>query len=361
VNRKPPRNGKRKEILNTLLIDGNALFKTGFHGASSEFNRDGVHIGGLYQFITVVRKLLTETIYHQVYVFWDGRFSGKLRYNIYEDYKSDRGKDFINGTHTVDESEANQKLRITKYLDELFIRQIMDEIVESDDYIAYYCKNRKEYETITICTNDRDMAQLINKGIRIYFCDPQIKNYVTVANFDTYFKYKRENAALVKSMIGDISDSIRGIKRLGEPTLLTHFQEISEREVTLEEILIKAKQLQEDRKNGKKKPLQVLTNIIEGITTTKPDENGKSDDLVMGMDYYDLRWKLVNLKEPMMTEESLEQLELFLDAPLNPDGRGIKNVYTLMKEDGIDRLIGEHRFAEYLIPFKKLMERELKK
>jgi len=356
----PPRTGTREKKLNTLLVDGNALFKTGFFGASSEFNKDGIHIGGTYQFITVLRKLLTETIYHQVYVFWDGLFSGKLRYNIYEDYKSDRGKDFINGTHTVDQSEANQKLRITKYLDELFIRQIMDEMVESDDYIAYYCKTKKEYETVTICTNDGDMAQLINKGIRIYFCNPQIKNYVTTENFNLYFNYKLENAALVKSMIGDPSDSIRGIKRLGEPTLLKHFPELSKRKVTLEEILIKADKLQEDRKQVKKKPLGVLSNIIEGVTTTKPDEDGKSHDLVMGMELYNRNWKLVNLKEPMMTEEGLEQLELYLDAPLSPEGRSIKNVYTLMKEDGLDWLIGERRFAEYLIPFKKLMERELK-
>ena len=233
-------------------------------------------------------------------------------------------------------------------------------MVESDDYIAYYCKTKKEYETLTICTNDGDMAQLINKGIRIYFCNPQIKNYVTTENFNTYFNYKVENAALVKSMIGDTSDSIRGIKRLGEPTLLKHFPEITKRKVSLEEILIKADKLQEERKEVKKKPLGVLTNIIEGVTTTKPDENGESHDLVMGMDLYNRNWKLVNLKEPMMTEESLEQLELYLDAPLSPEGRSIKNVYTLMKEDGIDWIIGERRFAEYLIPFKKLMERELK-
>lgn len=361
MNRKPPRNGTKKEILNTLLVDGNALFKTGFNGASGVYNRDAIHVGGIYQFITVLRKLLTENLYHQVYVFWDGTFSGKLRYDFYPDYKSARGKDFINGSHPVDESEVNQKIRISKYLEELFIRQIKDEIVESDDYIAYYCKTKKEHEAVTICTNDRDMAQLINRGIRIYFCDPQIKNYVTVANFNQYFKYHRENAALVKSIIGDNSDSIRGIKRLGEPTLLKTFPEITERKVTLEEILIKADRLQNERLESKKKPLAVLTNIINGITTTKPDENGNSEDLVMGMDFYDRNWKLVNLSEPLMTETGLERLEEYLDAPLNPEGRSIKNAYTLIKQDGIDHIIGENRFTDYLVPFKKIMERELKK
>ena len=361
MNRKPPRTGKKEERLHTLLVDGNALFKTGFFGASGVYNKEGVHVGGIFQFVTVVRKLLTENLFHQVYVFWDGTFSGKLRYNIYEDYKSDRGKDFINGTHPIDQSEQFQKVRIRKYLDELFIRQIMDEIVESDDYIAYYCKTKKEHELVTICTNDRDLAQLINKGIRIYFCDPKIKDYVTRHNFNDYFKYKLENAALVKSIVGDNSDSIRGIKRLGEPTLLKHFPELTERKVSLEEILIKADKMQSERLEAKKKPLAVLDNIIKGITTTKPDKDGVSHDLVLGMEFYETTWKLVNLKEPMMTESGLERLDQYLDAPLNPEGRGIKNAYTLMKQDGINHIVGEQRYADYLVPFKKLMERELKK
>jgi 5'-3' exonuclease len=361
VNRKPPRKGKREKTLNTLLVDGNALFKTGFFGASSEFNRDGVHVGGIYQFITVLRKLLTENLFHQVYVFWDGSLSGQLRYKIYEDYKGDRGKDFINGTHPVDEEEVRQKMRISKYLDELFIRQIMDEIVESDDYIAYYCKTKKNYETITICTNDRDIAQLINEGIQVYYCDPKIKDYVTKENFNTYFKYHLENAALVKTLCGDPSDSIKGVKRLGEPTLLKHFPEVSQRKVTLEEILISADKQQQDRLSNKKKPLAVLDHILRGVSTKKNKETGELEDIVLGMDLYDRNWKLVNLSEPMMTEIGLARLEAYLDAPLDPDGRGIKNAYTLIKEDGIDKIVGEVRFAEYLMPFKKLMERERKK
>jgi 5'-3' exonuclease len=361
VNRKPPKKGKITEKkINTLLVDGNALFKTGFIGASSVYNRDGVHVGGIYQFITVLRKLLNEDLYHQVYVFWDGKFSGKLRYDFYPDYKSDRGKDYINGSHPVDEDEVIQKIRISKYLEELFIRHIKDEIVESDDYIAYYCGIKKEYETITICTNDRDMAQLINKDIKVYFCDPQIKGYVTDLNFNNYFKYHLENAALVKSMVGDVSDSIRGIKRLGEKTLLKLFPEISERKVNLDEIFNKALEIQSERKLVKKKPLGVIENILNGITTTKPDETGNSKDLVLGVKFYNTNWKLVNLSEPLLTESGLNRLDMYLDNPLNPDGRSIKNVYSLIKEDGIHHIIGEKRFETYLLPFKKLMEREKK-
>lgn len=361
MKRHPPRNGTREKVQNTLLIDGNALFKTGFTGTkNNNYNKDGIHVGGIYQFLTVLRKLLSENLYHQVYVFWDGTFSGKLRYEIYEEYKSGRGKDYINGTHPIDPEELSQKNRISEYLEELFIRQITDEIVESDDYIAYYCKTKKEYETITICTNDSDMAQLINKDVQIYFCNPQIKTYVTIDNFNNHFKYHIDNAALVKSMVGDTADSIRGIKRLGEPTLLNHFPELSERVVKLEEILISADKQQQERLDKKAKPLAVLTNILTG-TTTKLDKDGNVIDYIMGLDFYERNWKLVNLKEPMLNEAGLSRLEDYIDNVINPDNRSIKNVYRLMKEDGIDRIIGENRYGDYLIPFKKLIERELNK
>jgi 5'-3' exonuclease len=103
LNKRPPKNGEiRQKLQNTLLVDGNALFKSGYFGAKGEYNYKGQHIGGIYQFITMLRKLLSENMYHRVYVFWDGNFSGKLRYEIYSPYKSSRGKDYVNGTQPID-------------------------------------------------------------------------------------------------------------------------------------------------------------------------------------------------------------------------------------------------------------------
>ena len=40
MNKRPPRNGEIVEkIQNTLLVDGNALFKTGFFGAKNQYNQ----------------------------------------------------------------------------------------------------------------------------------------------------------------------------------------------------------------------------------------------------------------------------------------------------------------------------------
>jgi DNA polymerase-1 len=346
VNKRPPRNGDTvQKIQNTLLVDGNALFKRAFAGAKDEYNSKGEHIGGVYQFLTLLRKLLTEDLYHRVYVFWDGNFSGKLRYDIYEPYKSGRGKDYKNGTHPIDEEELKQRKLIWEYLNELYVRQLKDEVIEGDDFIAYYCLTKKQNEKVTICTNDRDMAQLISEDVRIYFLD--LKNYVDNSNFISYFCYKLENAALIKTMIGDNSDTIKGIKGLGVKTLLTLFPELTERELNINEIISIAKEKQEERLKNKQKPLAVLDNIINSVT-----------EGVQGKRIYEINDMLVNLKRPMLTEDGIRELEQLIDGTLDSSGRDIKKVLIYMERDGLDKSIGEVRYPEYLIPFKKLIDRE---
>ena len=347
MNKRPPRNGEKIEkVQNTLLVDGNALFKVGFFGAKGEYNQHGQHIGGLYQFLTILRMLLVSDLYHRVYVFWDGNFSGKLRYDIYEPYKSGRGKDYKNGTQPIDESELNQRRLVWEYLNELYVRQLKHELIEGDDFIAYYCLTKKDNEKITICTNDRDMAQLISNDVRIYFLD--LKQYVDLSNYSSYFCHHQENSVLLKTMIGDVSDSIKGVKGLGETKLISLFPEVKERKTTVTEIIESAKKQQEERILKKEKPLKVLDNIIHGIT-----------DGVQGNRLYEINERLVNLKKPMLTEDGIREIEQLIDGTLNSSGRDLNNVLVMMKRDGLERTIGDSRYPEYLLPFKKLIDREI--
>jgi len=351
MNKRPPKNGSITEkIQNTLLVDGNALFKTGFLGAKNQYNSNGQHVGGIYQFMTTLRMLLNEDLYHRVYVFWDGNFSGKLRYEIYEPYKSSRGKDFKNGTQPIDKNELIQRKLCWDYLNELYIRQLKDDTVEGDDFIAYYCLNKKSNEKITICSNDRDYCQLLSENIKIYFLD--LKKYVDTSNFSSYFCYSYENSALMKIIVGDNSDTIKGIKNIGEKTLVTLFPELKQRKVILNEIIEWAKIKQTERLSKKQKPLLALHNIINKIT-----------DGVQGDKIYEINEKLIDLKNPLITEDAIIELENIINGNLDSDDgennkREIKKVMEYMKRDGLDTLIGEYRYQDYFTPFKKLIDRE---
>lgn len=345
-----PQKNKKVEQVNTLLIDGNSLFKTSFHGAKDEVNSNGIHIGGIYQFLTVVRKLLNETIYQKIFVFWDGKFSGKLRYDIYPDYKSDRGKDFINGSIPDEEGYLEQQQRTMCYLDALFIKQLIDDIIESDDFIAEYVRTIDENEKITICTNDTDMVQLVNENVRIYNCGANKKFYITNENYQEKMKHFNGNAKLIKVISGDTSDSIKGIVGVKETTLLKHFPDLLVKKCDLNEIIDQAKNIQNERVLNKKKPLKALDNLINGVT------NGIQDNV------YEINEKLVDLSNPMVTESGKEALKILKETEMEDnDERGIKEVLSMMKEDGIYNKISfnnsDNNVDEYLLTFKKYIER----
>ena len=345
MNTRPPRIGKKIKPINTLLVDGNSLFKRGLLGTKSEYNILGEHIGGIYYFITTLRNLLEENLYHQVYVFWDREFSGRLRWEIYKDYKSGRGKDYINGSEPKDPNEIFQQQSIKQYLEELFIRQVEDEVVEADDFIAFYCKTIEPNETVTIVSSDRDLCQLVNDKVSIYI--PDLKEYITPKNYKKWFGYHHENAALLKIICGDNPDTIKGIKGIGEKTLMEHFPYLKQRKSELHEILRDAESIQVLRESTNKKRLKSLDNIINCVT-----------DGIQGSALYEINNMLVNLQTPLLTEEAMDRLGDIRGVPLNPDDRGIKNAYEMMKKDGMAHKIKNYSI-EYLLPFKRLINREI--
>jgi len=346
VKRRPSKNGEKEERKkNVLLIDGNSLLKLGYHGAKNEYNHFGEHIGGLYVFINILRKLVDKNTYHSVFVFWDGPLSGKLRYNHYEEYKGNRGKNFETGSVPQDKDLLRQKKQIWNYLEQLSVRQADDYVVEADDFIAYFCKTQKHLYNITICTTDRDMAQLICDSVQIYFAD--LKRVVTLENYQETFQHHQSNALLVKIIAGDTSDNIKGIKGIKEPSLIKYFPEIAERKLQFQEFMQMAKDLQQSRLDEKKKPLKAIDNIIGGVS-----------DGCQGERFYEVNKIIMDLKKPLMRPTALEKFDDVVSLPIDPEGRSVKNVYIKMKENGLDRLISENRFADYMLPFKKIIDKE---
>jgi 5'-3' exonuclease len=349
MGNRPKRNGTKSKSVNTLIIDGNALFKNAFHGAKDLYNKQGHHIGGVYQFLTKLRMLLKSDVYNRVYVFWDGEFSGKNRYIYYSDYKIARGKDYENGTKPQEKSEIVQKYIIRQYLEELCIRQYMDETdfgAEADDMIAYIVNTKSDNEKITICTGDRDICQLIDTDVKLFLLDK--KTYVTKDNYNDHFNHALPNLKLIKMIGGDASDSIKGIKGIKEPTLIKHFPKLQKEALELDDIITQAKLIQSERELNKKKRLKNLDNIINCVTEGK-----------QGKDLYKINEIIINLKKPLLNQKIISILAQLKNPIGDLDKRGIKNVYKLMIRDGIDNEISNFS-TEYLLPFKKLIDIEIK-
>lgn len=326
--------GKPKKT-KTLIVDGNVLMKRSYNGAKNVYHKDK-HIGGIFAFYSTLRKLILEHKIEKVVITWDGERGGTLRLDYYPDYKGNRPKFF-------DKEYELQKLRVKQYAEDLSIRQYEHPDVESDDLMAFYCKNKKKMEEVMIYTNDRDMCQLINEDVTIFLADKKME--VGIGNYQWFFEHHYKNAGLIKIIEGCSSDYIKGVDGVTENTLLKHFPQLRDREVSLEEIIQASIKINEERE----KPLKVLENIVEG--RTRGNHRGP---------LYEVNKKIIDLKEPLLTEEASENIINLIDLPIDPNGRDPKNVLKMMIEDGVMYALpgGENGYLNFMEPFVKLLKKE---
>jgi 5'-3' exonuclease len=219
--------------------------------------------------------------------------------------------------------------------------------VEGDDLIAYYVKNKRKNERVVIVSGDRDLTQLINDEVCQYI--PSIKKFVSPNNSVEELGVTHENTLTKKILCGDSSDNIKGIKGLGEQTLLKLFPEMKNEKTSVETLVERSKVLLEERKAAKKKPLKVLENIVNCVT-----------DGVQGKDIYEINKKIIDLSEPLLTDEARCGLNEECYAPMNCDDRDIKNVYNIVIENGMYDLTNENTFGSLFCQFERIINTEKK-
>ena len=226
----------------------------------------------------------------------------------------------------------------------MFIRQYEHPDVESDDLIAFYCLNKNVLEDVMIYTNDRDMCQLINEEVTIFLADKKME--IGIGNYGWFFEHNYQNAGLIKIIEGCTSDNIKGIDGVTENTLLTYFPQLKERKVTLDEIIEGSKVIQEGRGN---KPLKIMENIINGVS--KGNHRGP---------FYEINKKIIDLNNPLLTEEAGESMKNLIELTLDPEGREYKNVLKMMIDDGVIYAIpgGENGYLNFMEPFIRLIKLE---
>lgn len=321
------------------MIDGSNLMKIGFHGVKDLYS-DGSHLGAIYHFINTIRKFLEEHNHDKVVVFWDGESSSSTRKELYPQYKGNRKQDMNEYKY---ESYLEQNARIKQYLEEVFVRQVEMVNNEADDLIAYYCKKAVD-EQIIIFSSDKDLTQLISDNVTIY--SPSKKMYYKKGDMITINKVEipHYNVLLCKVLTGDSSDNINGIEGLGEKTLVKLFPNVQVKPCTINEIRDTAGNLMQVKKS------KVLENILTGKT-----KNG-----ILGEEFYNINQKIVDLSNPLITEDGKELVEQIINDTIDPTDRGYKNLMRLMMEDGLFKYLpkNDEAWVDFLRPFMKLTRKE---
>jgi len=379
----------------TLIIDGNNLLRQCL--IDTKENADGKHYGGVFQFFLQVRMMLQAIKYDYVYVVFDDTDSGILRYELYNEYKANRDKKYAqhmmsSGQETdywkrlnqtikgmtkfikekerkndrkkeltdeeiekrnkrqtekdiVDENFERERNIIMLFCVEMSIRVLFDDKTEGDDFIAYYVNHKQPEEKIVIVSADQDLTQLISPTVSLY--NRMTKKYLKYSNFQRIKGFPVENVLLKKVFCGDTSDNIGNIKGLSEARLMELMPEIAERPVTIEEVIDRAKEKIEERKNEKKKPLQWHENIVNGVSNK--EYNG---------DFYEINKKIIDLKHPLLTESAENDIESVMYAPLDPEGRSFENLYSMISKNNIEIWKDAGSFSTFFRPFKELSDRE---
>jgi 5'-3' exonuclease len=326
-------------VSKTLLVDGDNLFKIGFHGVKELYN-DGAHVGGVYHFINTLRRFLDEHNHDKVVVFWDGDSNSSIRKSIYPQYKGNRRQDMNDYKY---ESYLQQKARVKTYLEEVFVRQVEMTNNEADDLIAYYCKIATQ-ENIIIFSADKDLTQLISERVTIY--SPVHKQYFKNGDKISINKVDipHQNVTVCKIFTGDKSDNIEGIEGLGEKTLVKLFPQMQEKSCTVEELLDIARNIPQ------KKPIKSLSNILTGRTKSG----------ILGEEFYTTNSKIVDLTNPLITDEGKQLVEQIHTDTIDPTDRGYKNLMRLMMEDGLFNYLpkNDEAWVNFLKPFMKLTRKE---
>ena len=361
----------------TLLIDGSNILELS-SCADHTLSSNGMDYGGIFQFLLQVKILLQKGNFRYVYVMWDSSQSGQLRHSINSEYKLNRDKNFDDETLSPYMQSVNAKIKsmqnyffkkqdpikmaerqkhkelfywqrdiIMECLEELFIRQCLSDYTEADDFIGYYVAHKKPNERIVIVSNDRDLTQLISDDVIVYV--QSMKKFINTKNHTDIMGYNYQNVVLKKIICGDQSDNIKGIKGVGEKTLFDNIPEFKTRKVELEEVVSRARQINEERVKEKKKPLKWAENIVNRVT------DGVQGDMV-----YEINRKIIDLKNPLMTDEAKELMDTIMYVPMDSEGRSLENLYNIIIKYGIDKLKDPTTFGNFFNEFVTIMEKEKK-
>ena len=202
-----------------LLIDGtNYLFRA-FYAMGELSTRSGVPTGAIYGFATMLQKLEKEIEPDYIACVFDTG-GENFRHALYPEYKANRP--------AIDERLASPDHPAQELVRILGIGCLAYSGVEADDVIATLAVEGVALGwEVTIASGDKDLLQLVNDKI-VVFDGMNEKTYDPAAVEE---KYGVTPGQLVDylSLVGDSSDNVPGIERVGKKTaakLLRQFRDI---------------------------------------------------------------------------------------------------------------------------------------
>jgi len=216
-----------------VLLDVSAIMYRAYF-ANMNFRTKNEPTGAVYGFINTLLSIIKEFNPDYMAAAFDVKRSSLKRTEIYSDYKSNR--------QSTPEDLVVQIPRIEEVLDAFNINRYRIESYEADDVLGSIAKKiaRDDLEVI-IVTGDKDLSQLVEKNITIALLGKGTEGEKfgmlrTAEDVVNYLGVVPEKIPDLFGLIGDKSDGIPGVTKIGEKKALAIFSKYDSLEKIYENI-----------------------------------------------------------------------------------------------------------------------------
>ena len=216
-----------------VLLDVSAIMYRAYF-ANMNFRTKNEPTGAVYGFINTLLSIIKEFNPDYMAAAFDVKRSSLKRTEIYSDYKSNR--------QSTPEDLVAQIPRIEEVLDAFNINRYRIESYEADDVLGSIAKKiAKDDLEVIIITGDKDLSQLVEKNITIALLGKGTEGEKfgmlrTAEDVVNYLGVVPEKIPDLFGLIGDKSDGIPGVTKIGEKKALAIFSKYDSLEKIYENI-----------------------------------------------------------------------------------------------------------------------------
>lgn len=305
-----------------LIIDFLNIFTRHFT-VNPTLNKDGIPVGGTIGFLNNLKFILEEIYPKKVIIVYESGGSQRRR-NLFKEYKSNRKPVKLNRTYDEDatsESEIENRLYqihlLMEILGKIPVNQIYVKDCEADDVIGYLTKYTYSDDNCVILSSDKDFYQLLDEKTTIY--SPTSKKFINSNDVFDRFGIYPVNFCLARSLMGDQSDNIDGIKGAGFKTIVKRFPKFSHNtEIDINTVLSISDQ------QSKISKLKIYKEINENHEKIKRN------------------WKLMYLDTQNLSSEQIKKINYAIDT-FEPKKDKI-GMFKLLVKQGLNRFDIEKLF-----------------
>jgi len=248
-----------------LIVDALNTFMRSY-AAIPTLDEDGNHIGGMAGFMKSLGFAIRSFKPTRVVLVFDGKGGSQRRRKIYKEYKANRKPPTrLNRSYdmTTDEQEKEnmkwQLVSLVEMVECLPVSILALDNIEADDTIAYFSELvTKNGGNSIIYSTDKDFLQMVSDSVKLY--NPVKKKTFDVDIVMETYGVHPSNFVFYRSLLGDKSDNIDGIKGAGEKTVLKYIPELADPNIEVNLDLVEQKYA-----DIKKKP-KLVENILDNTS-----------------------------------------------------------------------------------------------